>query len=191
MQGRNDVVRRTQKPLRLIGDVSMTEGRIAIDALNAEIDGGTIEGRVALSAPRPPRGTRLEAALKAERLDLDAAGAFIRSLAGPDADWPDEAAVSLDIGRAVSAGQELKPFTAKFGYSPKTLMLDQLKFGQPGGVTVRRLRQFRSRRMPPGKLALNATPASLGQFTAMIAPLAPPLASRLDAGRNRSGTGAR
>ena len=39
-----------------------------------------------------PGATRLEAELKAERLDLDAAGAFIRSLAGPDADWPDEAA---------------------------------------------------------------------------------------------------
>ena len=42
----------------VIGDVSMTEGRIAIDALNAEIDGGAIEGRVALSAPRPSRRLR-------------------------------------------------------------------------------------------------------------------------------------
>ena len=179
LQGRNDVVRRTQKPLRVIGDVSMTEGRIAIDALNAEIDGGAIEGRLALSAPRPPRGTRLEAALKAERLDLDAAGAFIRSLAGPDASWPDEAAVSLEIGRAVSAGQELKPFYAKFGYSPKTLMLDQLKFGQPGGVTVEGSGNF-DRAEAIGRLALNANAASLGQVTAMIAPLAPALAARLD-----------
>jgi len=179
LQGRNDVVRRTQKPLRVIGDVSMTEGRIAIDALNAEIDGGAIEGRVALSAPRPPRGTRLEAALKAERLDLDAAGAFIRSLAGPDANWPDEAAVSLEIARAVSAGQELKPFYVKFGYSPKTLMLDQLKFGQPGGVTVEGSGNF-DRAEATGRMALNANAASLGQITAMIAPLAPALASRLD-----------
>ena len=179
LQGRNDVVRRTQKPLRVIGDVSMTEGRIAIDALHAEIDGGAIEGRVALSAPRPPRGTRLEAELKAERLDLDAAGAFIRSLAGPDANWPDEAAVSLDIGRAVSAGQELKPFFAKFGYSPKTLMLDQLKFGQPGGMTIEGSGNF-DRAEATGRLALNANAASLGQITAMIAPLAPALASRLD-----------
>ena len=179
LQGRNDVVRRSQKPLRVIGDVSMTEGRIAIDRLNAEIDGGAIEGRVALSAPRPPRGTRLEAELKAERLDLDTAGAFIRSLAGPDANWPDEAAVSLEIARAVSAGQELKPFYAKFGYSPKTLMLDQLKFGQPGGVTVESSGNF-DRVEATGRLALNASAASLGQITAMIAPLAPALASRLD-----------
>jgi large subunit ribosomal protein L24 len=180
LQGRSEVVRRTQKPLRVIGDVSMTEGRIAIDRLNAEIDGGAIEGRVALSAPRPPRGTRLEAALKAERLDLDAAGAFIRSLAGPDANWPDEAAVSLEIARAVSAGQELKPFYAKFGYSPKTLMLDQLKFGQSGGVTVEGSGKF-DRAEATGRLAFNANAASLGQITAMIAPLAPALASRLDA----------
>jgi len=38
---------------------------------------------------------------------------FARSLAGPQGEWPDEALVSLDIGHAISAGQDLHPFTAK------------------------------------------------------------------------------
>jgi large subunit ribosomal protein L24 len=179
MQGKNDVVRRTQKPLHLNGDVSVTHDRVAIDKLKADIDGGTVEGRVALASLSPGSNERIEAALKAERLDLDAAAAFVRSLAGPDANWPDEAAVSLDIGHAISAGQELRPFAAKFGYNRKTLSLAQLKFGQPGGVVVEGSGNF-DRTDATGHLALNASAASLGQITSMVAPLAPAVAARLD-----------
>ena len=186
LQGRTDAAGRAKKPFRLVGDVTASRDRIAIDALNAEIDGGAIEGRVALSAPRPPHGTRLEAALKAESLDLDAASAFVRSVAGPNAAWPDEASVSLDIGRAHSAGQELKPFAVKFGYSPKTLLLDQLKFGQAGGATVEGSGSF-DRSGATGHLALSASAGSLGQLTAMVAPFAPSFASRLQAAATASG----
>ena len=179
LQGKNDVIRRTQKPLHLNGEVSVTKDRVAIDALRAEIDGGTVEGRVVMSSLAPAPSARVEAALKAERLDLDAATAFVRSLAGPDAEWPDEAAVSLDIGHAISAGQELKSFTAKFGYNPKTLSLGQLKFGQVGGVVVEGSGSL-DRSDITGHLALNATAASLGQITSMVAPLAPAVAARLD-----------
>ena len=179
LQGKNDVIRRTQKPLHLNGEVSVTRDRVAIDALRADIDGGTVEGRVAVSSLAPAPSARVEAALKAERLDLDAATAFVRSLAGPDAKWPDEAAVSLDIGHAISAGQELKSFTAKFGYNPKTLSLGQLKFGQPGGVVVEGSGSL-DRSDTTGHLALNANAASLGQITSMLAPLAPAVAARLD-----------
>ena len=91
----------------------------AIDAMKAEIDGGTVEGRIAVSHRQADSGSRIEAELKAERLDLDAATAFVRSLAGPQGEWPDEGQLSLDIGRAISAGQELRPLLAKLGYSPK------------------------------------------------------------------------
>jgi len=185
MQGHNDVVHRSQKPLRLVGDVSVGEGRIAVDALNAEFDGGVIEGHVALSAPRPPRGTRLEAALKAEHLDLDAASAFIRSLGGPEATLPDEASISLDIGRVLSAGQELKPFAAKFRYDPKTITLDQLKIGQPDGILVQGGGHF-DRVNLLGNLALESTTASVHQLAGAIAPVAPSVAARLDALPNSS-----
>ena len=69
--------------------------------------------------------------LKAERLDLDAATAVVRSLSGPQAEWPDEAQLSLDIAAAISAGQELRPLQAKLGYGPKTISLDRLKIGEP------------------------------------------------------------
>jgi uncharacterized protein involved in outer membrane biogenesis len=186
LQGKSDVVRRTQKALRLDGEISANKDRVAIEALKAEIDGGTIEGRIALSALAAGTGSRVEAELKAGRLDLDAATAFVRSIAGPEANWPEEAAVSLDIDDAISAGQELKPFAAKFGYNPKTLSLGQLKFGQSGGATVEGSGSF-DRTDATGRLALNANGASLKQITAMIAPVAPSFASRLEAAATAPG----
>jgi large subunit ribosomal protein L24 len=118
--------------------------------------------------------------LKADRLDLDAAVAFVRSLAGPQADWPDAAAISLDIGHAGSAGQDLHPFVARLGYGAKKISLDQLKIGDAGSVMVDASGDF-DRANATGKLTLNSSAPSLGQITGLIAPLAPALAARLDA----------
>ena len=180
LQGRSEIAWRSQKPLRLSGNVSMAAGGVAIEAMKAEIDGGAVEGRVALANRQDGGGSRLDAELKGERLDLDAAAAFARSLAGPQGEWPEEAMVSLDIGRAVSAGQELRPFTARIGYSPKTISLDQLRIGQAGGVVLEGAGNF-DRVNATGKLALKSSADSFAEITALIAPLAPTLASRLKA----------
>ena len=180
LQGRGDLGYRSQKPLRLRGDVSIAQNRFAIDGMKAELDGGAVEGRVAISHQRPNGGSRVEAELRAVRLDLDAATAFARSLAGPQAEWPDEAQLSLDIGRAISSGQELRPLAAKFSYDPKTITLDRLKIGQPDGVTMEGGGSF-DRVGATGKLAFNSSAASLNQLTALIAPFAPSLATRLNA----------
>jgi large subunit ribosomal protein L24 len=180
LQGRGEIVYRNQKPLRVSGNLNVAPDRLAIDGLKAEIDGGTLEGRIAVLNRTAGEGSRIEAALKADRLDLDAATAFIRSLAGPQAEWPDEAQLSLDIGRAVSAGQELRPFVAKLSYGPKTISLDQLKVGEASGVRVEGAGSF-DRVNATGKLTLNASTASFAQFTALIAPVVPVVAARLNA----------
>ena len=178
--GRSEVIYRTQKPLRLRGDVSVASDRVVIEAMKAEIDGGAVEGRVAVSNQAASGGSRFDAELKAERLDLDAATAFARSLAGPQAEWPDQAQLTLEIGRATLAGRELRPFSAKLGYSPKTISLDQLKIGEASGVMMEGAGSF-DRIDATGRLALNSSAASFGQITGLIAPLAPALASRLNA----------
>ncbi len=179
LQGRSEASFHSQKPLRLRGTVSVAADRVAIDAMKAEIDGGAVEGEVALARPSAG-GSRFDAVLKADHLDLDAAAAFVRSLAGPQADWPDAAAVSLDIGHASSAGEDLHPFLARLGYGPKMISLDQLKIGDAGSVMVDASGDF-DRADATGKLALNSNAPSLGQITGLIAPLAPALAARLDA----------
>jgi uncharacterized protein involved in outer membrane biogenesis len=185
LQGRSDIAYRTQKPLRVSGNLEVASDRVAIDELKAEIDGGSLEGRIAVSN-RTTDGSRVEAALKADRLDLDAATAFMRSLAGPQAEWPDEAQLALDVGRAVSAGQELRPLLAKLSYGPSTISLDQLKIGEASGVTMEGAGSF-DRANATGKLALNASTASFAQVTALIAPVAPAVAARLNAMAVRPG----
>jgi uncharacterized protein involved in outer membrane biogenesis len=184
LQGRSEITYRSQKPLQLRGNISIGPNRFAIDAMTAEIDGGAVTGRVAVSNPSASGGSRIDAQLKAERLDFDAATAFVRSMAGPQAEWPDEAQLSLDIGHALSAGQELQPLIAKLGYGPKTVTLDQLKIGQATGVMVEGTGNF-DRVHTTGRLALNSTAASLNRITGLIAPFAPNFSSRL----NSLGTG--
>ena len=180
LQGRSEVTYRSQKPMRLRGDVNVAADRVAIDAIRAEIDGGAVEGRIAVANPAAGGGARVDAELKAERLDLDAAGAFVRSLLGPQAEWPEQMQLSLDIGHAISAGQELHPFAARLGYGPTAISLDHLKIGEASGVAVEGTGAF-DRVNATGKLALNSSAASLGQIAGLIAPLAPAFAARLTA----------
>jgi hypothetical protein len=179
LQGRSDLAYHSQKPLRLRGDVGVASGRLTINALRAEIEGGAIEGRVALDARAEGGGSRFEASLKAERLDLDAAAAFARSLVGPQAEWPQQAAISFDADRVMLAGQELRPFAVKFGYGPRIVALEQLKFGGAGGLTVEGTGSL-DRNDASGILALHASAASLGQMTTLLAPFSPSLAARLN-----------
>lgn len=186
LQGRGDAAYRSQKPLRLRGDVSAAAHGFAIDAMKAEIDGGVVEGRIAVTHRQADTGSRVSAELKAERLDLNAATAFARSLVGPQGEWPDEGRLALDIGRAISSGQELRPLQARLGYSQKGFSLDQLKIGQPDSVTLEGNGSF-DRVNATGKLALNAGAASLTQLTALVSPFAPSIAARINAMGSRPG----
>ncbi len=180
LQGRGDIAYRSQKPLRLRGDMTVAPEGFAIDTMKADIDGGTVEGRVAVSRRQADRGSRIDAELKAARLDLDAATAFARSLMGPQGEWPDEGKLSLDIGRANSAGQELSPLLARLAYSPAKISLEQLKVGELENVTLDGAGNF-DRVNATGWFALNSSAASLGRLTSLIVPFSPPLAARLNA----------
>lgn len=179
LKGRTDIGLRNQKPLRIRGNITSMSNRVAIEALKAEIDGGTVEGRAAYSYPSAAGGSRFDADLKADRLDLDAAVALIRSLGEPQAEWPDAGQMSLDIGRAVSAGQEMRPFVAQLAYTPKMISVDRFKVGEATGLMLDGRASF-DRMEATGGLTLNATSASMSQISNMLAPLAPSVASRLN-----------
>ncbi|MFB6461693.1 AsmA family protein [Bradyrhizobium tunisiense] len=180
LQGRSEINRRSTRPLRLAGDVTIAANHLAIDGLKADIEGGAVQGRIAFVQTGASKGSRIDAELKADRLDLDAAASFVRALAGPQGEWPEEAKLSLDIGRAISAGQELRPFAAKLGYGPASLSLEQLRFGQASGVTTEASGSF-DRTKATGKLALKSSSNSLRELTALIEPFAPAVRARFDA----------
>jgi large subunit ribosomal protein L24 len=179
LQGRSEASYRSQNPFRLSGDVNVAADGVAIDNVKSEIDGGAVEGRIALTRDAA-NGAAFEAALKAERLDLDSATAFARAVLGPQGEWPERAQLSLAINHAISAGQDLHPFSVKLGYDPKTMTLDSLKIGEASGVVLEGFGAF-DRANATGKLALTSSAASLSQIASPIAPLSPQLAARLHA----------
>nr|WP_210313417.1 AsmA family protein [Rhodopseudomonas rhenobacensis] len=170
--------RAAQKPLRATGELSVADGGFAIERLKAELDGGAVAGRLALS--RDAAGSRVDATLTADRLDLDAATGFFRALAGPQGEWPDAARLTLEVGEAISAGQSLKPLSAELGYGPGGVSVDRLRIGDAKTVLIEGSGAL-DRTAATGKLHLNATAASLGRLAELIAPVAPAAAERLAA----------
>lgn len=180
LQGRSEVTYRSQKPLRFRGNLSASADHLAIDALTAEIDGSAVEGHVRFSDRSAGGRSLFDAALKADSLDLDSFAALVRSLGGPSEEWPDSAQVSLDLGSAVSAGQEMKPFVAQFGYGPETISLDRFRTGDVAGLMIDGSGAF-NRRDATGKLAVIATSASLGHVAKLLKQFAPDMAARVAA----------
>jgi large subunit ribosomal protein L24 len=180
LQGRGETVHQSQKRLRLRGNLNVDPTHVALDQLKTDIAGGSAEGRLAFINPTPEKDARIEAELKADRLDLDAATSLVRATAGPQGDWPDEGQLSLNVDSAMSAGRELRPFIAKLSYGPEAISLEQLKFGSSGGLAMEGSGTF-DRINATGQLSLNATSESVAQMTGLIASVAPSVAARLDA----------
>jgi len=186
LKGRNDAQLRDPKPLRIRGNFTSGADRFAIDHLKAEIDGGSLEGRVSLDYPSNAGASRIDAELKADRLDLDAAAALIRSLGGSQNEWPEAGRLSLDVDHARSGGQEIRSFAAQVVYDPKSVSLSRFKVGDATGVMLDGNGAF-DRTDATGKFALRASVPSLPQLGTIIAPFAPGLADRLGAMPGASG----
>ncbi|WP_315834991.1 AsmA family protein [Bradyrhizobium prioriisuperbiae] len=185
LRGRSDPSLRLQGPLRIAGNLSVAPDRIALDGIKATVEGDAIEGRLAVSDGTSDKASdkslKLDVGVKAARANLDALAVFARAFAGPQAEWPDEVQLSLDIGRGTMGGQEVAPLLAELGYGPAAFNLTSLKLGGTGGVTVDGSGAF-DRTASTGKLGLKAHAASLSQITAALAPMLPAgLAARLNA----------
>lgn len=179
LQGRNEAAYRSQKPLRLRGTATVAADVLALDELKADADGGAVEGRIALLTPAGGPA-RFEATLTAARFDLDAATTLVGTLAGPRADWPAEAQISLEAGSAVIAGQEMRPASVRFAYSPAALTLEHLQLGDAAkGAALSGGGAF-DRGEGSGRLMLTAAAPSLAQIGTLLAPVAPAVVERLN-----------
>lgn len=186
LQGRNEPGARNPQPLRVRGQVTAGAGKVTIDPLRGDVDGSTLDGRVMVADVGADTGGRVEAELRADRLDIDAFAALLRGFAGSKKDWPTRAQVALDIGTAISAGQELKPFIAAFRYSPEAISLDRFRVGEPSGLMLDGDGAF-NRLNASGKLSMTARSASLGNIAKLLKPLAPDFAGRLEPVANEPG----
>jgi len=126
LEGRADAFPRQAGVLRASGDLAVGAQQFAVDRLKFEIDRKTIEGRVAYTADgeRP----RLDADLKAGDLDVDGVLAFARSaFEGSAFTRPRDVALTVDIGRAVLAGVDIKGVSGTFKLDPAGLTFDHVR----------------------------------------------------------------
>jgi hypothetical protein len=178
LQGQSDNAYRSQRPLKARGDLVVSRERVAIDALKAEVDGRPVEGQFSLAAV--DGRTRMDAALKAERLDFDASAVFVRAMGSALKTWPDEATLNLDIAQLGVATQTFRPVLARLVYNAKAIVLERLRIGDADGVTIDGNGTF-DRVAATGQMNLGATSATLDPLARLVAPLAPAFSRRIAA----------
>jgi large subunit ribosomal protein L24 len=179
LQGHNDTAYRSPKPLKARGEIAISRERFSIEALKAEIDGKPVEGRFAFAATANGK-TRLDAALKAERLDFDASAAFAKAMGGALKTWPDEAQLALDVAQLTMGGQTLKPVVAQIVFDPNTIALQRLRIGDADGVAIEGTGAF-DRVASTGQMTLSATAATLDPLARLVKPIAPAFSRRIAA----------
>jgi uncharacterized protein involved in outer membrane biogenesis len=178
LQGQSDNAYRSQRPLKARGDLVISPERVAVDSLKADIDGRPVEGQFSLGVREGK--SRLDASLKAERLDFDSSAAFTRAMGGALKTWPDEALVNLDIARLNVGNQVFKPVLARLVYNAKTISLERLRIGDADGVAIDGNGLF-DRSAATGQMNLGATSATLDPLARLVAPIAPEFSRRIAA----------
>lgn len=178
LEGRKETARATPRPLRVRGDITFSNEKIAIERLNANFDRGTLTGRFAYAFS--DKGGRVEAALSAPELDIDAVSAFGKALlAGSTAERPREVTLALDVGRASYAGIEAGRTNARLQYDAEGLKIDQLAIENFGGANVAARGQIAFTPSPRGSVALDFDARDLSGVNTILARYMPQLADRV------------
>jgi len=175
LAGRSEVAGASRGGLRLQGEVTLAASHMTIDRLKAAIDGGNIEGRIAL-AETAGHAVRLDSEIRADQLDFAALPALARAITSSQ-QWPDEAHIAIAVGRAMFGDQELQPFQVRLGYDAASLNLEELRFGG-SGMTFEGSGSL-DREKLQGRLEFKSTAASLNGLATLMTALAPQLSSRL------------
>ncbi|MGX7741191.1 AsmA family protein [Rhodopseudomonas parapalustris] len=168
------------KALRIAGGVRAGSDALVLDPLTLESGGDTLRGRFAYRARRDDQGSQIVAELKGDSADLHAALQWARTLAGPDGGWPEQASVTLDLGKLGVGDQVWQPAAVRLTYDPHRIALDKLKLGTAGGLLLEGDGAL-DRDSATGQLAVSASAPSLGPIAAVIDPFAPAIAARLKA----------
>ena len=123
------------KPWSARGELTLAGDRIGIERLQTQFDRETVDGRLVYMWAESDKPARLDAALTAAELDLDAVLAFGNSaLAGTTFERPREVALAIEIARAKIAGWEAQKVTARLKLDPGGFQIERLAVAEFGGA---------------------------------------------------------
>jgi hypothetical protein len=138
VEGRPAPKKSELKPLKLRGDVTLSSEKLAIEHLTAEFERKPVSGRLVYTFEAGDRAPKLDAALAAPELDIDAAISFGKALlAGSNLARPRQMTVSADIGRASYAGVIAREVGARVKIDGAGLSIDRLSIADLGGGALK------------------------------------------------------
>jgi large subunit ribosomal protein L24 len=135
LEGRPEPAKGEPQPLKLRGDVTFGSDKIAVERLQAAFDRKTVTGRLAYIFAAGKQAAKLDAALNAAELDIDAALGFGRALmAGSKIERPRDMTIAADIARATVAGLTARDISARVTVDGHGVAIDRLSVGDFGGA---------------------------------------------------------
>jgi large subunit ribosomal protein L24 len=138
LEGRSDVPVTPPIDLRTLnlrGEVTLGSEKVAVEKLKAEFDRKTISGRLAYVFAAGGNQAKLDAALNAPELDIDAALGFGRALlSGSTVGRPRDMTIAADIGRASIGGFVARDASARLKVDARGLQIDRLAVADLGGA---------------------------------------------------------
>jgi len=183
LEGRAPADKGELRPLSLRGDLTLASEKIAVDRLAAEIDAKSLSGRFAYFFAAGSRPARLDAALKAPDLDLDAALGFGKALlAGSTVARPHDMNIAADIGRATIAGVTARELSARLKVDAGGLQIDKLSVADLGGAGFSASGRIVTEPSPQGSIGVDLNAPDTKPLLALVSRFAPQAAHALERG---------
>lgn len=137
LEGRPEPEQGDVRPLNLRGDVTASKEKIAVERLKVTFERKMVAGSLAYRFAAANKPAKLDAALNAPELDIDAVLGFGKALlAGSNFQRPQDMTLAADIGRASLAGVEARDASVRLAIDGAGLRLDRLSIADLGGGRV-------------------------------------------------------
>jgi large subunit ribosomal protein L24 len=163
------------RPLRLRGDVTLSNEKVALDNLTANFDRKPVTGKLAYIFAAGGTQAKLDAALNAPELDLDAALGFGKALlAGSTVARPSDMTIAADIGRATFGDLVAHDASARLKIDTNGLQIDKLAIADFGGGSFAvKGRIDTGGNAPRGSLSLDFETRQMAAIASLVTKFAP------------------
>jgi len=180
LEGRGEIAPASARPLSIAGNLTLGTEKLAIDDLKASIGGDPVTGRVAYVFPAAGQGARIDAALNADKLDLDTALAFGKAIAaGSHLDLPQAATLKASIGRVSFDGISGRDAQVDLKYGADGLSIKTLSVSDLGGAKLDFSGELASG-LKQGRLEGHVSAPALSPLLGLIARVSPNAADALE-----------
>jgi uncharacterized protein involved in outer membrane biogenesis len=187
LEGRSDVPVTPPIDLRALslrGDVTLGSEKVAIEKLRAEFDRKTVAGRLSYVFAAGGEKAKLDAALNAPELDIDAAVGFGKALlAGTTMQRPRDMTIAADIDRASVAGFVARNASARLKVDAGGLQIDKLSVADLGGAAFSASGRIDTTQPTPrGSINVDLTAPDVAPVLAVLSRFAPATVASLGRG---------